>query len=241
VVGGGAGATGGWRARAAEGRPNWWVILAVSLALMALLVATSPAPDRAPRHVATSAPGSDGRPSARRGPPTGTGHPGGRALGTTTTTALTATTVTGAPPDTAPSGSALTSDRRGLGGSTGAAPAAPASVSTTTTTTAPAAAGSPAVPADRTQTQGYLDPPLTTSNTFAFTGLGAMEISAVWSGATYLTMEVDCPGASQNAGGSGAMATTLVDASGSCTATVSEPSTESVPLSYTMAIGPAGG
>jgi hypothetical protein len=37
------------------------------------------------------------------------------------------------------------------------------------------------------------------------------------------------------------MALTLPDASGSCLATVSEPSSESTALTYTITIGPAGG
>ena len=49
------------------------------------------------------------------------------------------------------------------------------------------------MPADRTQTQGYLDPPVQTSNEYGFTGTGAMAISVLWSGDTYLTMEVSCP------------------------------------------------
>ena len=51
VLGGGPEATEGLRSGVARGRPNWWVILAVSLGLMALLVATAggtpPAPHRA--------------------------------------------------------------------------------------------------------------------------------------------------------------------------------------------------
>ena len=48
-------------------------------------------------------------------------------------------------------------------------------------------------PADRTQTQGYLDPPLQSSNGYGFTGTGAMEISVLWSGTTYLTMDGQLP------------------------------------------------
>ena len=91
------------------------------------------------------------------------------------------------------------------------------------------------------QTQGYLDPPLQTSNGYGFTGTGAMQISVLWSGTTYLTMTVSCPNGSQNVGGTSAMAASLPDASGSCRATVSEPSSESTALTYTITIGPAGG
>jgi hypothetical protein len=107
----------------------------------------------------------------------------------------------------------------------------------TTTTTAPSAA----VPADRTQTQGYLDPPTQTSSKYGFTGTGAMQVSVLWSGNTYLTMAVSCPGGSQNVGGTSAMAASLPDASGSCVATVSEPASETASLTYTISIGPSGG
>ena len=109
-------------------------------------------------------------------------------------------------------------------------------LSATTTTV-----GRPAVPADRTQTQGYLNPPTEPSNKFGFAGTGPMEISVVWSGTTYLTMQVSCANGGQNVGGTAAMAASLADASGSCLATVSEPTSETTSLTYTISIGPAGG
>lgn len=107
---------------------------------------------------------------------------------------------------------------------------------TTTTTTQPAS-----LPDDRTETEGYLDPPAQTSGQYGFTGDGAMEISVVWSGSTYLTMTVSCPNGSQNVGGTSAMAASLPDVLGSCVATVGEPASESASLTYTITIGPAGG
>ena len=68
-----------------------------------------------------------------------------------------------------------------------------------------------------------------------------MEISVVWSGTTYLTMQVSCANGGQNVGGTAAMAASLPAASGSCLATVSEPTTETTSLTYTISIGPAGG
>ena len=68
-----------------------------------------------------------------------------------------------------------------------------------------------------------------------------MQISVLWSGTTYLTMTVSCPSGSQNVGGTSAMAASLPDAAGNCRATVSEPSSESTALTYTITIGPAGG
>jgi hypothetical protein len=107
----------------------------------------------------------------------------------------------------------------------------------TTTTTTPAASS----PNDRTQTQGILNPPQQQSNGFAFTASGPTTVSVVWSGSTYLTLDVSCPGGSQTAGGTSAMAVTLPTASGSCLATVSEPASESTALTYTITIAPSGG
>ena len=162
---------------------------------------------------------------------------------TTTTTTVTTTTTTPRP-------SAATADAPAAhftSGTSAAATGSPATapVVTTTTTTAPPATtttgASGAVPADRTQTQGYLDPPTEASNKFGFTGTGPMEISVVWSGNTYLTMDVSCPSGGQSVGGTAAMAASLPDASGSCLATVSEPTSETASLTYTISIGPAGG
>ena len=141
------------------------------------------------------------------------------------------------PTGSATAGSSLLS-ARSLGAGTG--PATVPSVTTTTqatTTTSPIASQ----PADRIQTQGYLEPPLQTSNGYGFTGTGAMQISVLWSGTTYLTMTVTCPNGAQNVGGTSAMEASLPDASGSCRATVSEPSSETTALTYTITIGPAGG
>jgi hypothetical protein len=110
----------------------------------------------------------------------------------------------------------------------------PVAVPTTTTTvTAP--------PLGAGSHQGVIEPPAQRSSSVGFTGTGAMQISVVWSGPTYLTMQVSCPSGTQTVGGSSAMGASLPNASGSCLATVSEPTTESTALTYTITIGPAGG
>ncbi|HEY6472582.1 MAG TPA: hypothetical protein VIY26_06795 [Acidimicrobiales bacterium] len=229
----GIGSTEGRRPRLARGRPNWWVILAVSLALMALLVATAGNPVRAPHgsggHVLADAQAHDARNSAgvRSAPDAST---------TTTSTVVT-------PPTSVTS--SLQPER---GGTTptvpnvGADPGAAAPVATTTTTVAPTTTTTVAAshPSD-IQSQGVIEPPQQRSSSFGFNGTGAMEVSVTWSGDTYLTMEVNCPSGSQSVGGSSAMAASLPDASGSCLATVSEPTSESAALTYTITIGPAGG
>jgi hypothetical protein len=246
VFGGGPETSEGWRARLARGRPNWWVILAVSLGLMALLVAT--AGTKAPAtHRGSDAVGLAARLHPRSG--THQAAAGGTAPSTPTTNAATTTTMS-APPS---GGTAVASSVRtaATSGGAGAPQAAAPSATTTTLTPAPAPAPAPTtttstepsapVAADRTQTQGYLSPPLQSSNQFGFTGAGAMQVSVVWSGNTYLTMVVSCPSGNQSVGGTSAMAASLPDASGSCLATVSEPTSESTSLTYTISIGPGSG
>jgi hypothetical protein len=207
---------------------------------MALLVAT--AGTKAPAlHRGGDAARTAARIAHRPGAPHTAGARGASSSPTTTTD--TTTTTTTAPPsgatDVASAGRTAVTP-----GTPGAPPAAAPSVTTTTLAPPPTTTtteSSAAVAADRTQTQGYLNPPLQSSNQFGFTGAGAMEVSVVWSGNTYLTMEVSCPSGDQSVGGTSAMAASLPDASGSCLATVSEPTSESTSLTYTITIGPAGG
>ena len=225
----------------ARGRPNWWVILAVSLALMALLVATAGTTPRRAGH-----PGGQVDAAARDLRSTGAAPAAGTrssiSAAPTTTTTTTTTVPKSVPSASATSGTSLVS-ARALGTGAGTPMTTVPSVATTTlpptttTTTIPISSQ----PADRMQTQGYLDPPLQSTNGFGFTGTGAMQISVLWSGTTYLTMTVSCPSGSQSVGGTSAMEASLGDASGNCQATVSEPSSESVALTYAITIGPAGG
>ncbi len=240
VFGGGPGGKEGLRSRVARGRPNWWVILAVSLGLMALLVATAgstPPASHREADPAEAASQSSPRPGERL-------QTGAAPLTPTTTTTTTAPTTTTTAPPSGPANDASSLRATETSGTVNAPPAPAPSVTTTTapatTTTTTTASGS-AVPADRTQTQGYLNPPVQPSNKYGFTGAGAMEVSVVWSGNTYLTMEVSCPSGDQSVGGTGAMAASLPGASGSCLATVSEPTSETTSLTYTISIGPAGG
>lgn len=234
----GTGFSDGRRPRVARGRPNWWVILAVSLALMALLVATAGNPKRVPRgdaaHGIANAQSSD---SHRSGDVAS-----GSARSTSTVRSTTTTTTTTAPgaANASTAATALTSTRGPTVPTT--VPPAAAPVTTTIPVVVPSTTttvGSPSVGSG--SHQGVIEPPAQRSSSVGFTGTGAMQVSVVWSGPTYLTMQVSCPSGSQNVGGSSAMQASLPDASGSCLATVSEPTSESIALTYTITIGPAGG
>lgn len=230
----GAQTTDGRRPRVARGRPNWWVILAVSLALMALLVATAGNPKRVTGGVHGLASTQSDDPHGTQGSSRSTST----ARSTTTTTTLVPAR-TGA--------TALTSTHAATVPTTTGLPAPASSPATTTTTTAAAAVipttttTAATEPVGAGSHQGVIEPPAQRSSSVGFTGAGAMQISVVWSGPTYLTMQVSCSNGSQNVGGSSAMEASLPDASGSCLATVSEPDSESTSLTYTITIGPSGG
>ena len=226
--------------RPSRRQPNWWVILAVSLALIALLVQTSGRDDTGgPLHVQTTASTRD----------TVTHHPAApkrsRELptsSTSTTSTTTTTTTTG--PLLVPS-SVSDQTRVAVGHARASTDAPPSSTTVTTTPAAPTTtttAASPAAQAaDRTQTEGYLDPPVQSSGVYAVSGSGPTNVSVLWSTPVYLTMTVACPDGSQSVGGTTAMDVSLTDASSGCQATVYEPSSESTSLAYTVTIGPAGG
>lgn len=220
------------RQYAARGRPNWWVILAVSMALMALLAATSAGSHGSgPLHPQTQASDTSrvgaGRTARHNSAPRGT------APTTVPSSALRPPTTTTTPLPTAtlprPAGSLVAA-------STTTIPPATTTVPTTVT-----AASDQSTPSDRTTDQGNLQPPEDASTGFSFQGAGAEEVSVSWGNDVYLSLAVTCPNASQSAGGSSAMAVSLPDAQGTCEATVSEPSSEDTALSFTITIGPSGG
>jgi hypothetical protein len=246
VFGGTPDTTEGLRSRVARGRPNWWVILAVSLGLMALLVATAGGTPHAAHRTGGSAQAAS-RTSGRSGTSAGQ-HTGAPSLNSATTTTSTSTTG----PATQSGSANVTSSLHTPGtpsGATAPVPTSPgitattvAPVATTTTTTTTTTSGSSAeVPADRTQSPGYLNPPQHADDQFGFTGTGAMDVSVVWSGDTYLSLQVNCPSGDQSAGGTSAMEASLPDADGSCIATVTEPASETTALTFTISIGPTGG
>ena len=215
-----------------RGRPNWWVILAVSLALMALLAATSAGsrgsdPFRPQSRASETSRVTSPRTTRHAAvtPPAAASTLGIGVPGTTTTTAPPPVSLLKTPTSTTSPPSVTTT--------------VPPSV--TTTTVSAAATGTPDTPADRTSNQGLLEPPEDPSNSWGFTGTGAMQVSVSWGNSTYLSMTVNCPNGSQSVGGSSAMAASLPDAQGNCQAVVSEPSSESTQISYTITIGPAGG
>ena len=148
--------------------------------------------------------------------PGATAAPSGERPGTSRTTTTTTTAPQPAVHAPATSGPSLVSSPVVASGAGAPTTTVPITTTTlppaTTTTTSPATSATAA----RMQTQGYLDPPLQPSNGYGFTGTGAMQISVLWSGTTYLTLTVSCPSGNQSVGGTSAMAASLADASGNC-------------------------
>jgi cytoskeletal protein RodZ len=245
VVGGGTEASK-TTGRIPPSRPNWWVILAVSLALIAVLVATGGAPRDGARHGRRlpDAAAGDASTTLPDGPGASDHASNHASNGTTRVLAPTTSPAVATPArsttDTTTTTVPLLSTRTAPPTTGAPAPAqTTTTVGPTTTTTAPVPDN--AQPSDRTQQTGVMVPPGSMSHDYAFTGTGAMQVSVVWSGDTYLTMVVSCPSGGQSVGGTSAMAADLPDATGSCLATVTEPASEDVTLSYTITIGPAGG
>ena len=216
---------------------NWWVILAVSLALMALLVATSgshsPATPSRGAVVQLSTAGDHRSVSHHDAPRSAVGE---RA----TTTTVTTHEISTLPPTTPAADRPTTTTTSPSQSVVRTLPASMTGTTTTTTTAAPSTSGAGSSNG-RTQTQGYLDPSTESSSTYAFTGAGATTVSVVWSGAAYLTMSVGCGGSDQSVGGNSAMTAQIPDAAGSCSATISEPVADPVPVSYTVTIAPSNG
>jgi hypothetical protein len=239
-VAGGRNETASAVRRVSQARPNWWVILAVSLALIAVLVATggSPGAHRRQGHPLADTPSRDAHKNASG--PAASRH-GTAAIPRALAPTSTSTTV---PTSLRPTVRSTTTvpllSTAGATSVTGP-PVAPVTTTTVDPTTTTTVGPGVSQPADRTQQTGVMVPPGSMSHEYAFSGTGAMEVSVVWSGDTYLTLAVSCPSGSQSVGGTSAMVANLPDAEGACTATVTEPASESASLSYTITIGPAGG
>jgi hypothetical protein len=199
------------------------VVLAVSLALMALVAAT-----------AVHSNGSVRRPSASQ-PETGStttlaaaGH--GATSGSTTTTVVTPTTAAAGVPTGSDHSSQNVSDVLGAATTTTRPIVDP--TTTTTTTTSPAPTGS--------SYQGVLQPPANATAQYGFTGAGSSRVTASWSDSTYMTLSVACTGFSQSTGGSSAAAISVPDAQGDCQAVLSDPSSATDTIDYTIEVSPNG-
>ncbi len=233
VVGGGISTTGSVRARPVRGRPHWWVVLAVTLALMALVTAAST--------------GHQARLGAQPYEATqSTGH--ATSTSTSTSTSTTApqgeTPTTGEPTSPFIEQSAAQSVpliRTTSPTTTTAVPTATVTTGSTTTTSTTIGSGIGNSPLQNgaQSDQGYLAPPNDSAAIYSFNGDGATKVSASWTPQTELTMTVTCANGSQNIAGSASLELTLPDAQGACQVTLSEAAGETADVTFTLTIAPA--
>ncbi len=216
--------------RPRSSRPHWWVVLAVSLALLALVAAATAAHEHAPAQRGGARPipsgGRDGV-HARRGPPAGT------TTTTSTPSAPPVTSATSAPADDADSFRAVTAESTTTTTTTTTPPS-----STTTTTTTQAAP-----PTAQTENfSGSLQQPNLSTASYSFSGVGSMQVSASWTpAATTLSVTVTCPAGTLTEEGTSTLSVALPDGDGACETTIKETVVNYAAVSYTLTIGPAPG
>ncbi len=224
--------TGHRRARPQRIRPHWWVVLAVSLSLLALVAAAS-----------SNHPGSheNRRPDAAAS----------RSLHAPRFSPTPASTIITTTPPTQPV-SALTQTTTTQkvapvphGGSIDVATTPATPPTTTTTTTAPPAKGAaigtaPAQTAPQIWT-GDLQQPTDATAKYTFSGAGATQVSVTWSPSTLLSLSVSCPSGPQTIQGSSSAAIVIPDADGYCEVTLQLLLVQYAAVSYTLTIVPASG
>lgn len=215
--------------RPRSSRPHWWVVLAVSLALLALVAAATAAHEHAPAQRGGARPipsgGRDGA-HARRGPPAGT------TTTTSTPSAPPVTSATSAPADDADSFRAVTAESTTT---TTTTTTPPSSTTTTTTQAAP--------PIAQTENfSGSLQQPNLSTASYSFSGVGSMQVSASWTpAATTLSVTVTCPAGTLTEEGTSTLSVALPDGDGACETTIKETVVDYAAVSYTLTIGPTPG
>jgi hypothetical protein len=217
--------------RPARSRPHWWVVLAVSLSLLAVVAAVAAGRP----HPLGEQPGP--RTHAALGP-----SRAGPASSTTTTTSTTVrssqTPATSPVAGPAPTSAPVTDARVSSG---------PVVTTTTSTVAASPARGSnvaaaPVQPVVPTESYpGYLQQPDDATANYSFSGQGSMEVSASWTSSSILSLTVTCPAGTQTDEGPSPVTVVLPDADGACGATLKETIVQYDEVPYTLTIGPAEG
>jgi hypothetical protein len=196
------------------------VVLAVTLALMALVTAASTG-----RQIRSGAPplevAKSGRPSTSA---TTTPRP---AVTTSTNHAVSPVieqTASRQPPVTSTSAPSTTTT---------------AATATTTTTTAGSGTGNSPMQSAAKNDQGFLEPPGDTAAIYTFNGTGLTTVSVTWTPEVGLTLTATCTNGTQSGEGDSSLDMTLPNAEGSCQLTLSEPAGETADVTFSLTITPA--
>jgi hypothetical protein len=214
-------------------RPHWWVVLAVSVSLLALVAAHAGRPAAPGRSAAAPRASANHDRIAPTAPAPTT---------TTTTEPGPGPTVT---PPTSPSSTPATDPTAGVRVVVReTSPTATTTTTTTTTTTVTTVGPSVAAPVQTvppTVYNGALQQPDDASASHPFTGSGAMVVTASSTSTAALLLTVTCPAGTQDNAGSSLVSVVIPDADGPCDVVLKETTVQYVAVPYTLTIGPEGG
>ena len=210
-----------------SGRPHWWAVLAVTLALMALVIANS---DRSRRSSTDSerplVPSFAVRPTLPgHGSSTQSPASAPETIGRASTGGNPATHAQ--PGETqAPNAGAVTAPT-----TSATLTITPSTVPSQVVTTSPSATGS------LESYPGYLEAPDDISSSYPVSNPGGTVVAtANWSGSTYLSLSIDCPSAHQESSGTSGLSISTSSYDSSCNITLQEPTNISGTVVYTLTI-----
>lgn len=258
------------RNRILVGRPRWWAVLAVSLALMALVASLSAGARGAPGPAAGAEAHHPTLPAGRAGArDQSSAHtpavtPRAGPAGTSTASAGTGAapggpagqsgTASASPPDLVAgleAGTSAVTVPTPAGGASGTAgTAAPPATTSTTRTTATTATTAPptttTAAAGTTQTEiGNLTYPDNVAAEYAVPGGGAVQVTATWSGTPDLTLSIACPARTARRSGASELSVSVPQPApgndATCTVAIAEPTGVEATVSYSLAVTTGGG
>jgi len=201
---------GGHPPERASTRPTWWVLLAVSMAVMALIFARS----AGTTHRSTST-----RVLSPLNPPTFVKRSAGSATQTPELKQL-------SPIPTQPSNSSAVGTPKLVGGGVSSSPSPPTPTSTTVT------AGTTV-----DSYPGYLIYPYNVISSYPIVGApGSITASATWPANATLDVSISCPSDQRSSVGTSSASVSMATTTSPCTVHLSEEPTVSEPVAYDLTI-----
>jgi hypothetical protein len=214
-------------------RPHWWLVLAVSLSLLALVAATT-----------SDHPGSAGRRQPPRSLQPTLPRPTRPTPTTTSTTSSTVPTTTTVTFSTSPIGPVTAPARGNDVSALSSTPPIPTTTTTAVTTTTTGLAAAPTQPARPATDKDYsttLQQPNEPTASYKFYGVGSMTVSVKWDYATPLSFTVSCPGGGTTKQGASPLTIVIPNAGGLCSTSVTETLVQYTPVDVTFLIYPTDG
>lgn len=198
------------RSERASTRPTWWVLLAVSMAVMALIFARSAGTTHRSNSASVPSPSN---------PPKFVKRSGGSATQTPELKRL-------SPIPTQPSSSNAVGTPKLAGGGVSASPSSPTSTSTTVTT--------------RTTVDsypGYLSYPYNVVSSYPIVGAaGSITASATWPANATLDLSISCPSGQRSSVGTSTASVSMATTTSPCTVRLSEEPAVPEPVAYDLTV-----